>query len=183
MFVRTGYLPSSFGTSYTVPIPKQYGRLHTLSVHDVCGISISPVISKIFEHTVLVSFADYFTTSDHQLGFKKNLSCSHAIYCVCNVVDRYVNNVSTVNICTVDLSKAFDRMNHFVLFVKLMDRKLPLDLQLLNLFVLWFSISCVRRGSYDSHFMKLTAGVRQGGVLSSHFFAIFVDDIVNKIRT
>jgi len=181
LFVHTGYLPSSFGTSYTVPVPKQDGRLHALSVNDFRGISISPVISKIFEHAVLVRFADYFTTSDHQFGFKKNLSCSHAIYCVRNVVDRYVNNGSTVNICTVDLSKAFDRMNHFVLFVKLMDRRLPL--QLLNLFVLWFSISetCVRWGSYDSHFIKLTAGVRQGGVLSPYFFAIFVDDIVNKI--
>ena len=60
-------------------------------------------------------------------------------------------------------------------------RRLPL--QLLNLFVLWFSISetCVRWGSHDSHFFKLTAGVRQGGVLSPYFFAIFVDDIVNKI--
>jgi len=36
-------------------------------------------------------------------------------------------------------------------------------------------------GSYDSHFFKLTAGVRQGGVLSPYFFAIFVDDIVHQI--
>ena len=91
------------------------------------------------------------------------------------------DNGSTVNMSTVDLSKAFDRMNHFVLFIKLMDRRLPL--QLLNLFVLWFSMSktCVRWGSYDSHFFKLAAGVRQGGVLSLYFFAIFVDGIVNKI--
>jgi len=155
--------------------------LQALSVQDFRGISISPVVSKIFEHAILIRFADYFTTSDYQFGFKKNLSCSHAIYCVRNVVDRYVNNGSTVNICTVDLSKAFDRMNHFVLFIKLMERRLPL--QLLNIFVLWFSMSktCVRWGSYDSHFIKLAAGVRQGGVLSPYFFAIFVDDIVNKI--
>jgi len=91
------------------------------------------------------------------------------------------NNASTVNICTVDLSKAFDRMNHFVLFIKLRDRRLPL--QLLNIFVLWFSMSktCVRWGSYDSHFINLAAGVRQGGVLSPYFFAIFVDDIVSKV--
>ena len=88
LFVHTCYLPSSFGTSYTVPVPKQ---AISLSVNDFRGISISPVISKIFEHAVLVRFADYFTTSDHQFGFKKNLSCSHAIYCVRNVVDRYVN--------------------------------------------------------------------------------------------
>ena len=39
-----------------------------------------------------------------------------------NVVDRYVNNGSNVNICTVDLSKAFDRI--FALFIKLMERRL-----------------------------------------------------------
>ena len=113
-------------------------------MHDLWGILISPVISKISEHAILIRFTYYFTTSDYQFGFKKNLSCSHVIYCVRNVVDRYVNNGSTVNICTVDLSKAFDRMNHFVLFIKLMDRRLPL--QLLNIFVLWFSMSktCVR---------------------------------------
>jgi len=180
-FIHTGFLPSNFGTSYTVPIPKQDGRLYGLSVNDFRGISISPVISKIFENAILVRFADYFTTSDYQFGFKKNHSCSHAIYCVRSVAEHYINNGSTVNICTVDLSKAFDRMNHFVLFIKLMERRFPI--QLLNLFVLWFRISetCVRWGSYDSHFFKLTAGVRQGGVLSPYFFAIFVDDIVHKI--
>jgi len=139
------------------------------------------VVSKIFEHAVLIRFVDYFSKSDHQFGFKKNLSCSHAIYCVRSAIEHYIDNKSTVNICTVDLSKAFDKINHIILFIKLMDRKLPI--QLLNLFVLWFGISetCVRWGSCDSPFFKLIAGVRQGGVLSPYFFAIFVDDIVNKI--
>jgi len=107
-------------------------------------ISISSVVSKIFEHAILIRFADYFSTSDHQFGFKKNLSCSHVIYCVRSAIEHYIDNKSTVNICTVDLSKPFDRMNHFVLFIKPMDRKLPI--QLLNLFVLWFGISetCAR---------------------------------------
>ena len=43
------------------------------------------------------------------------------------------------NVCTFDLSKAFDRMNHYALLIKLMDRKLPI--QLLTIFELWFSIS------------------------------------------
>jgi len=73
-------------------------------------ISISSVVSKIFEHAILIRFADYFSTSDHQFGFKKNLSCSHVIYCVRSAIEHYIDNKSTVNICTVDLSKPFDRM-------------------------------------------------------------------------
>ena len=37
-----------------------------------------------------------------------------------SVVDYYVNHGSTVNICALDISKAFDKMNHHGLFLKLM---------------------------------------------------------------
>jgi len=82
------------------------------------GISISPVISKLFEMAILDKFSVYHITS----GLKLNLSCRHAIYCVRNVIEKFVNNSSTVSVCTLDLSKAFDRMNHYALFMKLMER-------------------------------------------------------------
>jgi hypothetical protein len=153
-----------------------------LSTDDFRGIPISPIISKLFEMAVLDRFSDYVHTSCHQFGFKKHLSCRHAIYCVRNVVERYTANRSTVNVCSLDLSKAFDKMNHSALFIKLMDRKVPS--QLLNIFIMWFdmSITCVRWGGHYSFFFKLLAGVRQGGVLSPYFFAIFIDDIVLLIK-
>ena len=48
-----GHIPASFGVSYIVPIPKCDGRTHALSVDDSRGISISPIISKLFELAVL----------------------------------------------------------------------------------------------------------------------------------
>ena len=95
-----------------------------------------------------------FATFEYQFGFKKQLSCRHAIYCVRNVIEHYVNNGSTVNVCSLDLSKAFDRMNHYALFIKLMDRKLPNEL--LSLLEQWFSISvtCIRWGACNSHFFQ-----------------------------
>jgi hypothetical protein len=127
-------------------------------------------------------FARYFTTSDHQFGFKKHLSCQHAIYCVRNVVESYVDNQSTVNICALDLSKAFDRVNHFALFIKLMNRQIPITL--LAIFETWFSVSitCVKWGKHVSKFVKLLAGVRQGGVLSPVLFAVFINDLVDKVN-
>ena len=61
-------------------------------------------------------------SSLNQFGFKKGSSCGHAIHTVRKVVDYYVNGGSTVNVCLLDLSKAFDKMNHSALFIKLMDR-------------------------------------------------------------
>ena len=72
--MTVGYVPLSFGKSYTVPILKDKNAIHckSLTVDDFRGISISPVVSKIFEHCILI---DRFKTSDNQFGFKR----AHAI--------------------------------------------------------------------------------------------------------
>jgi len=92
----------------------------SVSVDDFRGISISSVISKVFEHCILDRYGGFLISSDNQFGFKKKSSCTHAIYTLRSVVDYYVNNGSTVNICALDISKAFDKMNHHGLFLKLM---------------------------------------------------------------
>jgi hypothetical protein len=181
LFVACGHIPCDFGASYTVPIPKYDSRSQLLSVDDFRGISISPVISKLFELAIHDRFASYFSTSDHQFGFKKHLSCTHAIYSVRSVVEAFVGNRSTVNLCTLDLSKAFDRVNHYALLIKLLDRQLPNEL--LSILEIWFasSTSCVKWLTSVSRFYNLRAGVRQGGVLSPLLFAIFIDDLVAKV--
>ena len=68
---------------------------------------------KSSKHCTLDQFSSFLATSDNQFGFKKGLSCSHAIYSIRSVIDEYVAGGSTVNVCALDLSKAFDRMNHF----------------------------------------------------------------------
>ena len=60
LFIATGHIPISFAASYTVPIPKCDGRSKSLEVNDFRGISISPVISKLFELCVLERYRDYF---------------------------------------------------------------------------------------------------------------------------
>jgi hypothetical protein len=182
LFISSGHIPSRFGVSYTVPIPKCDGRSRALTVDDFRGISISPVISKLFEMVILDRFRMYFHTSDHQFGFKKHLSCTNAIYCVRNVIEHFVTNGSTVNVCTLDLSKAFDRMNHFALLIKLINRNIPINL--LSIFENWFcvSVTCVKWVGHLSNFFILSVGVRQGGVLSPVLFAIFIDSLVDKVK-
>jgi len=182
LYIILGHVPTSFGLSYTVPIPKCDGRTRSLSFDDFRGISISPIVSKIFEKVIFKRFSDYFITSDHQFGFKPNVSCTDAIYCVRNVIESFTSNGSTVNVCTLDLSKAFDRMNHFALLIKLMGRKIPDEL--LSIFEKWFviSVTCVKWKNVYSFQFVLVVGVRQGGVLSPVLFAIFIDNIICTVK-
>ena len=181
--IDIGKVPDKFGLSYTVPIPKGGVTSITkpLTVNDFRGISISPVLSKVFENCILSRYGNFLMTSDNQFGFKKSLSCSHAIYSVRQVVDHFTLSRSTVNLCAIDVRKAFDKMSHYGLFTKLMKRMIPNSI--LNVLEHWFSIcyTCVRWGSCISQFVALTCGVRQGGVLSPHFFAIYIDDINYKV--
>ena len=86
----------------------------------------------------------------------------YALHTLRSVVDYYVKYGSTVNIFSIDLSKAFDKMDHR--FIQLMRRNIPVIL--LKLLETWFelSVTCVKWGSYFSDFVKLSCGIRQGVV-------------------
>jgi len=155
LLIKFNYVPKGFGISYTVPLPKNSYSVasKSLSVEDFRGISISAVISKVFEKCILDRYQRFFETSDSQFGFKKGLSCSHAIFSVKCVVDEFVNNGSTINLCCLDLRKAFDKMNHHGLFIKPMERMLPVNL--LATLEYWFSLcfTSVRWGDCYSNFI------------------------------
>jgi len=109
LMLFVGCVPREFGQSFTVPILKNNLSVYSksITVEDFRGITISPIISKVLEHCILERYEKFFTSSDNQFGFKKKSSCSHAIYSFRNVVDSYVKNGSTVNICALESSRTF----------------------------------------------------------------------------
>jgi hypothetical protein len=152
LMLRSGHVPATFCNSYTVPIPKiQDCRTKAVTTDDFRGIAISP-ISKAFEYCILERFSKFFETSDNQFGFKIGIGCSNAIYAVRKVVENYTMDGSTVNICALDLSKAFDKVNHCGLFIKLMRRFIPV--QLLQTLECLFSCcwTCIKWKSVTSCF-------------------------------
>ena len=87
--LKCGQVPNNFRNSYTVPIPKgDYIHGRELKVDDFRGISICPIISKLFEKCILQQFNVFLSSSDSQFAFKPGLNCSHAIYSVRKVVDH-----------------------------------------------------------------------------------------------
>ena len=74
----------------------------------------------------------------------KGVGCNYATRVVRSVEDTYIKNGSTANLCAIDLSKAFDKVNHYALYLKLMKRLIPHEI--LNLLEFWLSAcySCVK---------------------------------------
>jgi len=75
------------------------------------------------------------------------------------------------------LSKAFDKVNHHTLFIKLMKRHFPAKLLIVleNLFSR--CPSCIKWDNAWSLVFQINFNVRQGWVLSPVLFAVYLDDL------
>ena len=82
----------------------------------------------------------------------------------------------------LDASKAFDWVEHWSLFKKLIDRNVPLVV--VRLLVHWYrqQTLCVKWGRNTSSFFTVTNGVRQGGILSPFLFTLYVDDLSHRLN-
>ena len=172
-----GYVPSQFRLGTIVPIVKDL-QGDKGDMNNYRGITIAPIASKIFEHALRIVFQPFLSSSSYQFGFKRKSSTSLAIHCLKESINYYTSNGSNVYCSFLDASKAFDRLVHAGLFLKLLKRRVPLIF--LNIIMMWYSdLKCrVRWGDTLSEWFSVKSGVRQGGVLSPDFYCIYVDDLV-----
>ena len=175
------FVPKQYHSGFMIPIIKDSQGSHS-DVGNYRGITISPVTSKIFEHILKSLFSDHLVTSCYQFGFKTKKSTNHALHCLKETINYYVNHGSRVFCSFLDASKAFDRLVHSGLFIKLMDRNIPKIF--LDVIISWHDglVCQVRWDNVYSEWFQISAGVRQGGVLSPDFYSIYVDDLINILR-
>lgn len=103
------------------------------------------------------------------------------VFTLKEVVEFYKKHSSPVYVCFLDASKAYDRLNHWSLFHKLIRRKIPL--LFIRLFVHWYAHQqfCIKWANITSDFFFTSNGVRQGGVASPILFNVYMDDLSVKL--
>jgi len=161
-----------------VPIPKTGSYKSNMKYNEFRGISNNSVLSKIFEHVILENYGTFLQTSDYQMGFKKGLGCNHVTYSVKQISDYFSVGGSVVNICTLDINKAFDKVNYYTLLTKLLQNQVPINVLCIVAALFWSNCLVVKWINTFSSSYRLIAGVRQGGVLSPILFANYVDGML-----
>ena len=181
LMLKHGYVPSAFGTGVIVPLVKDRNG-PTDKLNNYRGITLSPVISKLFELCLSDKFNQYLFSHRLQFGFKQGSGCSSAIFVVQQVIEYYTQRGSNVYVCALDATKAFDYVDHTILLDKLMYRGVPPCL--LAVISNWYSkLSAVVRWNHVfSDKFKVSGGVRQGGVLSPVLFNLYVDELIEQLE-
>jgi len=96
------------------------------------------------------------------------------IYALKEMVIKYRGQNSSVLMCFIDASKAFDRVNHGKLFIKLSQRGVPKTI--VRILAYWYSHHNmqVKWGQSVLAPFGVSNGVRQGGILSTVLFNLYI---------
>ena len=140
-------------------------------------IAIANIVSKVLERIILMRIQHVVTICDNQFGFKKAQSTDLAIYTLKEVVQYYTARGSPVFACFLDVAKAFDRVNHCLLFNKLLDTGWPPSI--VKTLYIWYGTQRFRvKWANDvSNRIAVSCGVRQGSILPPTLFNIYMNDL------
>jgi hypothetical protein len=170
------YIPQKFMDTLIVPLLKEK-KGNITDKDNYRPIAITCVFSKILESVLLEKYKCYCNTSYNQFGYKSKHSTDQCIFIIKEMIDYYNTSNSPLYICFIDASKAFDRLDHVMLFDKLLNRGVPQTV--VRLLCTWYTHQQFFVKWCDCVSQPFTAsnGVRQGGSLSPIMFNVFMNDL------
>ena len=153
------------------------------------SIILLPVFSKVFERIIYNSLFNRFIGNKRftpsQTGFLPADSCIAQLLAIIHKIQTNFDNNTPVDVRGVflDISKAFDKVWHKILLLKL--KSYGVEDELLSLLECYLS-NRERRvilNGQTSDWTKINSGISQGSVLGPILFLIYINELFDRITS
>ena len=180
--LRLSQIPTEWKLANIIPLHKKGVKEY---VENYRPISLLSIVSKTLERFVLNHLSLRIQESVHsaQYGFISGRSSTSQLLSTLHNIGKDLDKGLQTDVVFMDISKAFDTVDHSILLQKLRD--FDLSGSLLLLFGNYLSGRCQRvtvHGATSTP-LPITSGVPQGSLLAPFLSSVYINDLPDNIST